>query len=160
MSDALANTRIEPATIDDLAELTELLTVLFEEGQDFTPDQSKQRHGLRLILEQPNRGRIFVARNDHKILGMVNLLFSISTAEGGFVLMLEDLVIHPEHRGQGFGTRLLEYVIEFARRKDFKRITLLTDKISAEAQRFFKRHGFNYSQMIPMRLNLAQYQKS
>jgi len=36
-------------------------------------------------------------------------------------------------------------------KKDFKRITLLTDKISADSQHFFKKMGFEYSSMIPMR---------
>ena len=35
--------------------------------------------------------------------------------------------------------------------KNFKRITLLTDKMSAESQEFFKKQGFEYSNMIPMR---------
>ena len=65
--------------------------------------------------------------------------------------MLEDVVIHPAHRGQGFGTLLLEHVAEFAKNKQFKRITLLTDRISAESQEFFKKRGFEYSNMIPMR---------
>ena len=46
-------------------------------------------------------------------------------------------------------------MIEFARQKDFKRITLLTDKISAESQNFFRKNGFDYSNMIPMRRILA-----
>jgi GNAT superfamily N-acetyltransferase len=40
---------------------------------------------------------------------MINLFFTISTAEGGFVVLLEDLVIHKEHRGHGFGSMLLHY---------------------------------------------------
>ena len=64
------------------------------------------------------------------------------------------VLAHPEHRGQGYGTRLVEYVIDFARKKDFRRITLLTDKISDESQRFFQRFGFATSHMIPMRLTL------
>ena len=47
---------------------------------------------------------------------------------------------------------LLDYVKEFAKRKNFKRITLLTDKISSESQNFFKKEGFDHSNMIPMRL--------
>ena len=47
---------------------------------------------------------------------------------------------------------LLDHVVDFARRKDFKRITLLTDKLSAESQDFFRKHGFDYSNMIPMRM--------
>ena len=144
--------RIEPATLEDLPHLVELLVALFEEEEDFNPDRAKQEHGLRLILEQPNRGRIFVLRTDHQVVGMLNLLFTISTAEGGFVILMEDVIVHPAHRGQGYGTRLLQYAIKFAREKQFKRITLLTDQISAESQRFFQRNGFQHSHMIPMRL--------
>jgi len=118
---------------------------------DFTPDHVLQERGLKLILEQPSRGRIFVVRNNDQIFGMVNLLFTISTARGGFVILMEDVVIHPDHRGQGYGTMLVDYVVDFARKKQFKRITLLTDRISAESQEFFKKQGFDYSNMIPMR---------
>lgn len=144
--------RVEPATIEDLPALTDLVMNLFGVSGDFTPDEAVQQQGLRLILEQPNRGRIFVIRNDDQIFGMVNLLFTISTARGGFVILMEDVVIHPDHRGQGYGTMLLDYVVEFAKMKNFKRITLLTDRISAESQEFFQKRGFEHSSMIPMRL--------
>ena len=51
---------------------------------------------------------------------------------------------------------MLEHVIEFAEAKDFKRITLLTDKISAESQNFFRKYDFEYSNMIPMRRLLSE----
>lgn len=143
---------IESATIDDLPALTELVMDLMARSGDFTPDRAAQERGLRLILEQPSRGRIFVLRNKDKIFGMVNLLFTISTARGGFVILMEDVVIHPDHRGQGFGRMLVDYVVSFAKQKNFKRITLLTDRMSAENQEFFKKMGFEHSSMIPMRL--------
>ena len=154
MNDPHDPIRIEPATIEDLSELTDLVMSLMAIEKDFRPNAEKQRHGLRLILEQPSRGRIFVARSDHKVIGMVNLLFTISTAEGGFVILMEDVIVRPEHRGHGYGTRLVHYVKEFARKKDFRRITLLTDRVSEESQRFFQRNGFVHSHMIPMRLLL------
>lgn len=142
---------VEPATLEDLPALTTLVMDLMARSDDFTPDHTLQERGLRLILEQPNRGRIFVVRNKDRIFGMVNLLFTISTARGGFVILMEDVVIHPDHRGQGYGSMLVDYVVDFAKRKNFKRITLLTDRISAESQEFFKKQGFDYSNMIPMR---------
>ena len=147
--------RIEPATIEDLSELTDLVMSLMAIEADFKPNAEKQRHGLQLILEQPSRGRIFVLRNDHRVIGMVNLLFTISTAEGGFVILMEDVIIRLEHRGQGYGSRLVNHVKEFAEKKDFKRITLLTDRVSEQSQRFFARNGFVLSHMVPMRLMLA-----
>ncbi len=147
-------TRIEPASIEDLPQLAELLADLFSHEAEFRPDHEKQIRGLRLILEQPNRGRIFVMRaGDHRLIGMVNLLITISTAEGGFVLLLEDLVIH-HHRGHGFGKQMLDYAIEYARKKNFLRITLLTDRIDEPSRRFFRKEGFFESEMIPMRILL------
>lgn len=148
----LNETRVEMATLDDLPALTELVMDLFAMSSgDFRPDKEIQERGLRLILEQPSRGRIAVVRNDDQIFGMVNMLFTISTARGGFVILMEDVVIHPHHRGQGYGSMLLDHVKEFAKQKEFLRVTLLTDKISAESQEFFRKQGFEYSNMIPMR---------
>jgi GNAT superfamily N-acetyltransferase len=155
MSAIATEPRLEPATLEDLPQLTDLVVSLLSEEEDFHADRVKQQRGIKLILEQPKLGRIFVLRNDHTVIAMVNLLFTISTAEGGPVVLMEDVIVHPMHRGQGYGSRLLKYAIDFAREKKFKRITLLTDKISAESQRFFQKHGFTFSHMIPMRLVFA-----
>jgi ribosomal protein S18 acetylase RimI-like enzyme len=145
---------IEQATLEDLPQLTDLLFDLFSQEADFVPNRAKQMRGLRLILEQPNRGRIFVLRQNGTLLGMINLLFTISTAEGGFVIVLEDVVVHREYRGQGIGDKLLTHAIAYAKKKDFLRITLLTDRLNDQGQRFFRAHGFFESKMIPMRLIL------
>src|SRR5213080_2918708 len=143
---------IEPATEADLDELSEMLGGLFAQESDFRPDKQKQLRGLRLIFEQPSRGRVFVLRREGAIVGMINLLFTISTAEGGFVILLEDLVIHKQYQGKGYGSKLLNYAIDFAKQKNFLRITLLTDRPENVAQEFFRRNGFVESSMIPMRL--------
>jgi len=147
----IENLNVESATMDDLPELADLLFDLFSEESDFTPDREKQLRGLRLILEQPSRGRIFVLRGPQRIIGMINLLITISTAEGGFVLLLEDLVVHRDHRGQGYGEKLLKYALDYAKSKNFVRITLLTDLPNEPVKRFYLRHGFVESGMIPMR---------
>ena len=148
---------IEPATFEDLDELSGLLGELFSEESDFCPDKEKQLRGLRLIFEQPNRGRVFVLRRDRTIVGMINLLFTISTAEGGFVMVLEDLVVHKNFQGKGYGSQLLEYAINFAKQKNFLRITLLTDRPELTSQKLFKKFGFFESSMIPMRLILPAH---
>ena len=146
---------IEPATEHDLDELSSLLGELFSHESDFRPNKEKQLRGLRLIFEEPNRGRVFVLRRDNAIVGMINLLFTISTAEGGFVMLLEDLVVHEEYRGHGYGSMLLQHAVDFAKQKNFLRITLLTDRPELRSQELFRRHGFYESQMLPMRLLLS-----
>jgi GNAT superfamily N-acetyltransferase len=151
---------IEPATEADLDELSEMLGGLFSQEGDFRPDKEKQLRGLRLIFEQPSRGRVFVLRQNGAIVGMINLLFTISTAEGGFVILLEDLVIHQQYQGKGYGSKLLQHAIDFAKQKNFLRVTLLTDRPENVAQEFFRHHGFVESSMIPMRLWITPQQNS
>ena len=151
---------IEPATEADLDELSEMLGELFAQEGDFRPDREKQLRGLRLIFEQPSRGRVFVLRQNGAIVGMINLLFTISTAEGGFVIVLEDLVVHKKYQGKGYGRRLLQHAIDFAKQKNFLRVTLLTDRPENVAQEFFRHHGFVESSMIPMRLWITPQQNN
>jgi len=146
--------KIEPATLDDIPQLAALLDLLFTQEADFVPDRQKQERGLRLILESSHVGVILVAHRGGAVVGMVSLLFTVSTAEGAPVCWLEDMIVRPEHRGGGLGSRLLQAAIEHARAQGFARITLLTDQANAAAQRFYERHGFAESAMTALRLRL------
>ncbi len=86
--------------------------------------------------------------------GMANALISISTAEGGPVLILEDVVVAADHRGGGHGRRLVEHVIAWARATGMRRVTLLADKDNAVALAFYQRLGFQDSAMVVRRLPL------
>ena len=144
---------ISPATLADLPQLVGLLTILFTHEAELAPDPAKQETALQLILAQPDQGRIFCAREGALVLGMVSLLFTISTAEGGRSAWLEDMVVHPEHRNQGVGERLIQHALQNAKTLGCTRITLLTDGINTGAMRFYERAGFTRSQMVPYRLH-------
>lgn len=146
---------IREATTADLPELAAFLTALFSQERDFKPDEEKQRRGLQLILERPHAGRTFVILHGSTLAGMVNLLFTVSTAEGGDAIWLEDMFVRSEYRGQGLGSLLLRHAIEFAQREGFLRLTLLTDRGPNPAREFYLRHGFAPSEMVPLRLHLA-----
>ena len=66
--------------------------------------------------------------------------------------MLEDLVVRADHRGQGHGSRLLHHAIDFAREKQFVRITLLTPYGEGKLLDFYRKCGFRQSEMVTMRL--------
>ena len=125
---------------------------LFTQEADFKPDGGRQERALRLIIEQPGVGRIYCAREGGRVVGMVSLLFTISTAEGGRAAWLEDMIVHPNCRGRGIGGRLLSHAIDGAKTVGCSRITLLTDSTNTSAMRFYERAGFARSQMVPFRL--------
>jgi GNAT superfamily N-acetyltransferase len=152
MSDATA--MLGAARLEDLEQLVELLGLLFDDEEEFAPDADKQRRAMQAILSDPGVGRSFVAREGERIVAMANLLYTVSTAEGGRAALFEDLVVVPERRGRGIGSALLRHVIDSARKEGLTRITLLTDRGNKRAQALYRKMGFVASTMTAMRLKL------
>lgn len=146
--------RTREATEADIPAMIGLLGYLFTQEAEFAPDEAAQRRGLEMILGDPKAGVLLVAEDDGRMVGMVGLLYTASTALGGRVALLEDMVVAPEARNAGVGRALLEAAIARASSAGCRRITLLTDGGNADAQRFYERAGFSASEMLPMRLTL------
>lgn len=146
--------QIDFATAADLDAMAGLLGELFALEADFKPDRARQLAALRWILDHPAHGRLFVARDGGRVVGMANALISISTAEGGPVLILEDVILAASHRGGGHGRRLVEHVLAWARSQGMSRATLLADRDNAAALAFYERLGFAESAMAVRRRRL------
>ena len=144
-------TKIEFATDTDLEPMADLLAELFTLESDFKPDRDKQLTGLYLILDNPAVGQLFVLRVDGQVAGMANALYTVSTAEGRRVVLLEDVIVSAAYRGHGLGRRLVEHVLNWAAANGLPRVTLLSDKDNAPALAFYERLGFTHSAMRVLR---------
>ena len=149
-------THIRPAILKDVPALAHLLAQLFSQEAEFAPDLAAQARGLSLIIGEPNTGRILIAERDGKPVGMVNLLYTVSTALGERGAILEDMVVDKTCRGGGIGAMLLAKAIEAARADGCRRITLLSDHDNHRAHAFYGRFGFQRSAMVPFRLALER----
>ena len=154
MPDVQMKIEISQAGHGDLDQLADLLAELFTLESDFCPDREKQLRGLRLILDNPALGRLFVLRDCGRVAGMANALITVSTAEGSRVAMLEDVIIRNEYRGKGLGRRLVEHVLAWARIEGMTRVTLLADRDNEAALRFYRKLGFEHSHMAVLRSSL------
>jgi len=145
---------IDFATVDDLPQLADMLTELFTLESDFQPERDQQLRGLRAILDNPALGKLFVLRVNGKVAGMANALITISTAKGGPALLLEDVIVSREHRGGGLGRRLVEHVLGWAHEQGMTRVTLLADCDNHAALDFYRKLGFELSNMTVLRRKL------
>lgn len=145
---------IVPACNSDVDAICQLLSELFTQEADFAANKDKQTNAVKAILAAPEHGQILLLKIDHHVVGMVSLLYLISTAMGGKVAMLEDMIIVATFRSQGLGKQLLTAAIDFAREQGCLRITLLTDADNQRAQQFYQKQGFVHSAMLPMRKKL------
>jgi GNAT superfamily N-acetyltransferase len=145
---------IRVAEPGDIPALAGLLAQLFEQEAEFAPDLAAQERGLGAIIADERVGRILIAEEAGRAVAMVNLLYTISTALGGRAAILEDMVVDRAVRGQGVGEKVIQAAIERARADGCQRVTLLTDGDNAAAHRFYERHGFVRSTMVPFRILL------
>lgn len=143
---------IRTAKPSDIPQLVELLKALFTIEADFDFDADKQAHGLNLLLNS-DKDCILVAEllNDNKVLGMCTVQTLISTAEGGQVGLLEDLVVAADFRHQGVGAKLLAEAIGWADCHGLKRLQLLADKNNLPALKFYQKQGWESTQLVCLR---------
>lgn len=139
---------IDSACARDIPTMVRLLGELFSIERDFLPDAAKQERGLRLILDNPAHGRIFVVRVAGLVVGMASLLFTVSTAEGGLAAVLEDVIVAAPYRRFKVGRRLVRHVRRWAREQGVIRLTLLADRSNGAAQHFYESEGFTRSETM------------
>ncbi len=141
---------IRQAEQADIPQLTELLKVLFSIEKDFIFNEEKQRKGLQLLIDD-ERSSVFAAEHAGDIIGMCTGQLTVSTAEGGPSLLVEDVVVAKERRSQGVGRRLVEELSEWARHRGVSRFQLLADKANTKALGFYMNTGWRSTQLICLR---------
>lgn len=148
------NLSFRVAKLEDIPVLCELLCELFSQEIEFTPNKEIQEKALRTIILDENIGDIYVAIVQERVVGMVNVLYTISTALGTKVAIFEDFIVDVRYRNQGIGEKLIDFVFEELKAKNISRITLLTDNENIKAHRFYGKKGFIKSSMTPFRKSI------
>jgi len=128
----------KPEEIEDMIVLVEQL---FSIEKDFVSDSEKQRTGMKMIMEHPDN-QLFVVRDNGRLIGMCSMQVLISTAEGGKSGLIEDLVIDNNYRQMGIGSKFMEFLVNYAKEKGYKRLQLLADRDNTPALNFYKKENW------------------
>ncbi|MDX8380628.1 MAG: GNAT family N-acetyltransferase [Ghiorsea sp.] len=138
------------ANTDDLPALIGLLAELFNLESDFLVNVRKQRQGLANMMELDG-ATVLVAITRNEIIGMCTLQPLISTAEGGTVGIVEDLIVTEKWRSKGVGSILLEKVEKRALQFGMSRLQVLMDKDNNTAKQFYLKSEWSTTQMVVRR---------
>jgi len=139
---------IRPAKDSDIEKLIELLKVLFSIEKDFIFNEESQKRGLELMLQDSKSRCIFVAELQGVVIGMISAQALISTAEGGISVLVEDVVIDENYRGQGIGRELLKTMERWAIEKGARRLQLLADINNSSALTFYDKLNWKKTSLM------------
>lgn len=84
--------------------------------------------------------RIFVKRHSGRIVATATLV-SFATPTGRHN-RIEDVVVHPDMRGEGLGRGLMEHLLEFLREEDAVSVELTSRPSREAANRLYRSLGF------------------
>ena len=132
------------------------MTIKILQSKSLTPGVAKELNGLyselrvsaykqptiqqwRRVLAQKD-ARVFVARENGKIVGMTTLRWHDLIP--GRVGAIEDVVVSASHRGRGYGSKLTEAAISFAKKRKIAYIDLTSRPEREVANKLYKKFGW------------------
>jgi len=145
---------IRKARLSDIVDLTALLHILFSIEEDFSADIELQSRGLALMISN-DHCCIFVATHQEKVIGMCSGQLTVSTAEGGPALLVEDVVLLKKWRSQGIGRSLVDTLANWAAERGAYRLQLLADMSNQQALQFYQQLGWGTTKLICLRKRIT-----
>ena len=142
---------VREGCLDDIPALVDLLGGLFDAETDLSADPDRQHRGLTALMSETPTARVWVAEAEGRVVGMCQVQTKISTAEGGAVGEIEDVVVAPDCRGWGVGRRLLDVLEAWAAAEGLLRLHLLADRHNTGALAFYDRLGWRSTDLVCLR---------
>jgi GNAT superfamily N-acetyltransferase len=78
------------------------------------------------------------------LVGFLTAYQDLHSVRFGYRAWVEDFAVHPEHRSQGIGRRLLDAATAWARERGATHLELDSAEARTDAHRFYEREGAQY----------------
>ncbi len=138
---------IRPATREDSAVITDFNALLAEETEGRSLDRELLRRGVSRLLEDPTKGRYYLAHDNGVVVGQLMITFEWSDWRCGTFWWIQSVYVKREARGAGIFRRLYDFVHDEARRRgDVVGFRLYVDRHNEAAQATYLRLGMTKSE--------------
>ncbi len=147
----MSNLLIRPVKIDDLNPILSLLEQLNTKmSKDENEDQSHMLRVLHQILENHDY-YVIVSEIAGRIVGTATLLIQRNLSHGGKPYAhIENVVTDENFRQQGIGQKMINVLLEHARKTGCYKTILNCSKKNAY---FYRKCGFEFTDEIEMRID-------
>ena len=132
--------KIRAATNADVPGITKVISTIWQEFGELVVIEDEERDLLDIETHYFGKGGAFVVLvNDEGVIKGTHA--ALPKDEPG-VCEFKRLYLAKELRGENYGHELMDWAIDWARVKKFKRIEFWSDTKYDRAHQFFKRFGF------------------
>ena len=137
-----ADVHIRPAQPGDVPALCSLVERYwqFEGIPGF--DAGRVTALLTTIFEQPQRGRVWVARQGDEAVGYLVAVWLLSIEKGGLVAEIDEFFVIDTCRGAGVGAALLQAAESDLRQQGCRNVALQIGRRNTRARRFYADQGY------------------
>ena len=149
-----AELQIAPIADEEFEELLPLIAAYqrFYEVEDI--DDERNRAFFRRFLAPSEDGLLLGARRDGKLLGYACLYWHFSSLEAAESVLMNDLYVSEDARGEGVGRALIEATAEVGRERGVPFVEWSTAPDNHTAQRLYDSTGAERSEWLSYELRV------
>ncbi|HWC48930.1 MAG TPA: GNAT family N-acetyltransferase [Solirubrobacterales bacterium] len=149
-----AELQIAPITDGEFEELQPLIAAYQRFYEVEGIDEARNRAFFRRFLAPSEDGLLLGARRDGKLVGYTCLYWHFSSLEAVETLLMNDLFVSEEARGEGVGRALIEATAEVARERGVPFVEWSTAPDNHTAQRLYDSTGAERSEWVSYELRV------
>ncbi|KOT99473.1 GNAT family acetyltransferase [Streptomyces sp. NRRL F-5755] len=139
---------IRRASEDDLPAIVAMLADDPLGATRETPDDlAPYRTAYEQLAADPNQHLVVAVRGDRPVGTLQLTVIPGLSRRGSSRSVIEAVRVHSDERGNGLGTRLIEWAVEESRTLGCRLVQLTSDATRIDAHRFYERLGFEASHL-------------
>ncbi|QZY54155.1 GNAT family N-acetyltransferase [Crassaminicella profunda] len=112
-----------------------------------TPSEEEFKKTFREALGS-ERIMIIVAEVNNEVVAYANVWSVYSIWSRGKALTVDDLYVSSSCRNNGIGKKIIEYLFEYAKNNDYKRVQLHAEMDNEKAHKLYRAFGFSEKEML------------
>ncbi|MFH8344921.1 GNAT family N-acetyltransferase [Streptomyces sp. NPDC018045] len=144
----MSDIEIRPATEDDLPAIVVMLADDALGATRETPDDlTPYRTAYELLAADPNQHLVVAVRGERPVGTLQLTVIPGLSRRGSSRSVIEAVRVHSDERGNGLGTRLIEWAITESRTLGCRLVQLTSDATRVDAHRFYEHLGFEASHL-------------
>jgi len=135
---------VREARVDDSTCIIDFQQKMAMETENVILDPTALSKGLKRLLEDPSKGKYYIAEDDGEVVGCLMTTFEWSEWRCGNVLWIQSVYIKPSHRSKGVFKKLYEHIqCMVTPESEYRGIRLYVDKTNMAAQKVYEKLGMN-----------------